>query len=361
MYNFNLKVIIMEEYFFIFINSLWQFLNEISIYMVFGLLFAGVLKQLIPENFVKKQLGKNSHLSVLKSAVLGIPLPLCSCSVLPFATALKKDGASKGAVQTFLISTPITGADSILATYGVLGIFFTIYRVVSSIFIALIAGFLSVIFDKEKQIKAPMFSIQKPENFHAFTTKQTPLKQKPFYIRVYEYGFKTLLGDMAKPLLVGVFLATFITTFLPNAFPDFLLNSKILSYLAMLAISLPVYVCATASIPLGISFLVAGFSPGAVLIFLTAGPASNMATIMIVKKLLGKKTLFIYLSSIILGSIFFAYFLDFFFQDRVAHTFSNIHEHETFNLLHVISTILLLGLSFKVIFDEYRGKVACGS
>lgn len=349
----------MQEYFFTFINSLWEFLNEISVYLIFGLLFAGVLKQIIPENFVKKQLGKNSPISVLKSAILGIPLPLCSCSVLPFATALKKDGASKGAVQTFLISTPITGVDSIFATYGVLGVFFTVYRVISSIFIALIAGFLSVIFDKEKTVKAPMFSIQKPKDFHAFNLKQTPLIQKPFYKRVYDYAFKTLLGDMAKPLLIGIVIATIITTFLPNAFPDFLLNSKILSYLAMLAISLPIYVCATASIPLGVSFLVAGFSPGAVLIFLTAGPASNMATIMIVKKLLGKKSLFIYLSSIIIGSIFFAYFLDFFFQDKIANTFSNIHEHETFNLLHVISAILLLVLSFKVIFDKYRGKATC--
>lgn len=349
----------MQEYFFTFINSLWLFLNEISVYLIFGLLFAGVLKQIIPENFIKKQLGKNSHLSVLKSAIFGIPLPLCSCSVLPFATALKKDGASKGAVQTFLISTPITGVDSIFATYGVLGGFFTIYRVISSIFIALIAGFLSVIFDQEKQAIAPMFSMQKPKDFHVFTTKQTPLKQKHFFVRVYEYAFKTLLGDMAKPLLVGIIIATVITTFLPNAFPEFLLNSKILSYLAMLAISLPIYVCATASIPLGVSFLIAGFSPGAVLIFLTAGPASNMATIMIVKKLLGKKSLFIYLFSIIFGSIFFAYFLDFFFQDQIAHTFSNMHEHETYNMLHVISTILLLGLSTKVIFDEYRGKATC--
>ena len=121
-------------------NNFLVLLDAMSIYILIGLLIAGILKQLIPDDFVVKHLGKGSVSSVLKATIFGIPLPVCSCSVIPLAQGLRKEGASKGAVQSFLISSPITGVDSILATFSFFGLLFTIFRVISSIMIAIIVG-----------------------------------------------------------------------------------------------------------------------------------------------------------------------------------------------------------------------------
>lgn len=129
-----------------FINSLWQLSVSMAPYILFGLIFAGILHELIPDNMVTKHLGSSNVLSVIKAAIFGTPLPLCSCGVIPLANSIKKSGASKGATLSFLISTPITGVDSIMATYGIFGWIFTLYRIISSVIIAVIAGILTNIF-----------------------------------------------------------------------------------------------------------------------------------------------------------------------------------------------------------------------
>ncbi len=369
----------MKEFILTYLDSLYTLLNAMSVYILFGLLVAGILKQIVPADFVRKNLGANRLSAIFKSALLGIPIPLCSCSVLPFATALKKDGASKSAVQTFLISTPITGVDSIFATYGAFGWIFTIFRVVSSIIISLIAGILTLIFDNKDDNKK--FSVKKPQNFSLIKQANLSMKteqnktssccsdevslccenepKEPFLKRVYEYAFVTLLKDIAKPFLIGVFVAAFISTFLPNSLPDFLQNSLLLSYIVMVALSLPLYVCATASIPIGISFILAGFSPGAAFIFLTAGPASNAVTILMVKKLLGTKSLFIYLISIFIGSILFGYLFDILFQNDVINTVKSLAEHESRGGLELLSSIILLILSIKVLLPSKKSSCGC--
>lgn len=342
------------ELFSLYLSNLWQLINLISIYLLFGLLFAGVLKQIIPENFIKKQLGTNKSSSIIKAALFGIPLPLCSCSVIPFATALQKSGASRSSLQTFLISTPITGADSIIATWGTFGGIFTVYRVISSIVISMIAGFLTLIFVKEQRV---LFTSKKPENYSLLlldiNEKKSIVNKEHFLKRVYNYAFKTLYKDIVKPLFIGVLFAALITTFLPSHLPSFLQNSPALSYLAMLFISLPIYVCATASIPLGISFVLLGFSPGAALVFLTAGPASNMITMLVVKKLLGLKSLGIYLGSLIIGSVLFGALLDIFFQSEISDFVQDVYHEEHITLLHILSTITLLLIGFQLLTQKY--------
>ncbi len=356
----------MENFLITFIKSLWELLNAMSVYIVFGLLFAGILKYLIPQDFIKKTLGKDKVSTIFKSALVGIPMPLCSCSVIPFISALKKDGANKSSIQTFLISTPITGADSIIATWGTFGWVFTIYRLISSVIISIIAGLLTLIFDKEEKkqanpsfFKPSGFSQAKPNTFMSIK-KDIPKIQvdnRPFYKKVYDYAFVTLLQDIAKPFLIGIVIAAFISTLLPNSLPSFLENSHILSYLVIIALSLPIYVCATASIPIAISLLIAGFSPGAAFIFLTAGPASNMVTILVVKKILGLKSLIIYLCSIFIGSFIFGYGLDFFFEDNIMNVIKNMSEHESTSGIEILSTIVLLILCFKLIF--LKSKDTC--
>ncbi|MCW9026484.1 MAG: permease, partial [Thiovulaceae bacterium] len=156
-----------------FFNALYNLSNAMSWYILFGLIFAGILHELVPDTLVTKHLGKESISSVIKSTVFGIPLPVCSCGVIPLATSIKKSGASKGATLSFLISTPITGVDSILATYGMFGWVFTIYRVITSMFIAMIAGILTNIYDKEEEKPAMSFSAvntnSKPANTQIFS------------------------------------------------------------------------------------------------------------------------------------------------------------------------------------------------
>ena len=130
------------EKFELLANNFLLLLDAMSIYLLVGLLLAGILKQIIPDDFISKHLGKSSIGSVIKATIFGIPLPICSCSVIPLAQSLRKEGASKGAVQSFLISTPITGVDSILATFSFFGLIFTLFRVLSSIIIAIIVGLI---------------------------------------------------------------------------------------------------------------------------------------------------------------------------------------------------------------------------
>ena len=307
-------------------------------------------------------MGDNSLKSIIKSAFIGIPLPLCSCSVIPFASALKKDGASKSALQTFLISTPITGADSIFATYGAFGWFFTIFRLISSVFIALIAGFLSMFFDKEevKQKPTMQFFTQVPKNEEMKNCCSSNKNLKtPFITRVYMYAFETLFKDIAKSFFIGLLLAALITTLIPTQMENFLTQSKLLSYLFVLGISVPLYVCATSSIPMGISLILTGFSPGAAFVFLTAGPATNMITISVVKKIMGSKGLLIYLISVILGSLMFGYILDGFFADLLPDLSSMMKHDEAASLLEAVSSVVLLYFGYKAIVPKKESKSCC--
>ncbi|RUM65655.1 MAG: permease, partial [Sulfurospirillum sp.] len=222
---------------FDFLQQLWSLSLSMAPYILFGLLFAGILHELVPDTLVTKHLGKNSISSVIKSTIFGIPLPVCSCGVIPLATSIKKSGASKGATLSFLISTPITGVDSILATYGIFGWIFTIYRIVTSMVIAIIAGILTNIFDKEKEIKQPKFSLNKPDSIKSDSSccsgesccSSNEIK-KGFSIKsALNYAFVTLLGDIAKPLFWGLVLGAIITTFMPQNLSDILKQHSWLS------------------------------------------------------------------------------------------------------------------------------------
>ena len=359
----------MELFFSDFLHNLWQLLGTISVYILFGLLFAGILKQLIPEDFIKRQLGEHSIKAITKASLWGIPLPLCSCSVIPFAQALKKDGASSSALQTFLIATPITGADSIFATYGAFGWFFTLYRLVSSVVISFLAGVLSMLFHQNEPKNTPstmQFFAQKPSvseetSCSVATSCCGTTPKAPFLSRVFSYAFVTLFKDIAKPLFIGLLLAALITTLIPEKMDNFLTSNLLLSYLFVLLISMPLYVCATSSIPLGISLVLTGFSPGAAFVFLTAGPATNMITISIVKKMLGTKGMWIYLSSVVLGSLFFAFIMDLFFSDALLGMVAMVHEEESLTLLEAIASTALLLLGFKTLKPQKKeASSGCG-
>ncbi|MCP3850592.1 MAG: SO_0444 family Cu/Zn efflux transporter [Gammaproteobacteria bacterium] len=351
----------LKELFIEFLTHFWALLNSIAFFILLGVLIAGVFKLLMPDSFIKKHLGQHNFMANIKAAVLGIPLPLCSCSVIPFVSSLIKSGASKSATQTFLIATPITGADSILATYGVFGWVFTLYRLISSVVIALVAGLLTIFFvkeDKEEQNtgNSPPRSanpIGKPLNIKVAT-------EVPDLFRlVMSYAFDDIFKDIARSLLIGIVIGALIVTLIPDNLSEHISSSLFLNYVLVVAISMPLYVCATASIPVGLSLLSAGFSPGAAFIFLTAGPATNTITMSVVSKTLGKKSLIIYLSSVLIGSFLFGIILDTFFSDslQVISLFSEHEEDPGF--IAQVSSVILLALALKYTFNK-DAKVISG-
>jgi uncharacterized membrane protein YraQ (UPF0718 family) len=332
-------------YISLFIEALINLSNEMAIFILFGLLFAGVMHELIPETLVTKHLGKENIWSVIKSTVFGIPLPVCSCGVIPLATSIKKSGASKGATLSFLISTPITGVDSIMATYGIFGWVFTIYRAITSMLIAMVAGILTNIFDKE-EVPKMAFSTNKEEEPSCCSSETSccatdATKKEHFIVRVFSYAFGTLLKDIAKPLLWGLLLGALITVAIPSNLSEILVEYAWLSYLIVIVIAVPMYVCATASLPIAAGLMLSGVSAGAAFVFLSAGPATNTVTIGVVKKMLGTRSLYIYLGSIVIGSIIFGLGLDYIFSASNIDPKSLVHMGEHAGFLAWVSSVVL--------------------
>jgi len=369
------------EIFSLFINALIELSNAMAPYILFGLLFAGFLHELVPETLVTKHLGRENISSVVKATLLGIPLPVCSCGVIPLATSIKKSGASKGATLSFLISTPITGVDSILATYGMFGWIFTLYRVITSMVVAIIAGILTNIFDQEvaKEEKKPAFTpMQMPlvnatkmSTFSAIPTQKDEEvqsccssgscceieKSSGFsFIKAFKYAFLTLLGDIAKPLFVGLILGALITIAIPQNLSDILVEYSWLSYLIVIAIAVPMYVCATASLPIAAALMLSGVSAGAAFVFLSAGPATNTVTIGVVKKMLGSRSLTIYLGSIIIGSILFGMGLDYIFDSANITPQSLVHMDEEATSIAMLSSVILWGFVLYFLIKPYFQK-----
>jgi uncharacterized membrane protein YraQ (UPF0718 family) len=355
------------EYLILFFEALIDLSNAMAPYILFGLVFAGILHELVPETIVTKHLGKESISSVIKSTIFGIPLPVCSCGVIPLATSIKKSGASKGATLSFLISTPITGVDSILATYGMFGWVFTIYRVFTSMIIAMVAGVLTNIFDKTEEEVKPAFhaasmtkmNMAKPSftatNSFSLSPKieeETPSccssgmgegdKKAPFSMRkAFHYAFFTLLSDISKPLFWGLIIGAVITVAIPQNLSDILVEYSWLSYIIVIAIAVPMYVCATSSLPIAAGLMLSGVSAGAAFVFLSAGPATNTVTIGVVKKMLGSRALYIYLGSIVVGSVLFGLGLDYIFSAIDINPQSLVHMGEHAGVVAIMSSIAL--------------------
>jgi uncharacterized membrane protein YraQ (UPF0718 family)/copper chaperone CopZ len=261
----------------------WLLLLDVAPFLFLGFFIAGILHVYIGSNLIKKHLGKGDFSSIIKSVLFGIPLPVCSCGVIPIAASLKREGAKKSSILAFLFATPTTGVDSILATYAFLGIIFAVFRPLSALVGGLIlGGFALSIKDKEN------IDFKKIDN----TSKKGGI------LEILNYGFFYLPKEIGKWLIIGVLLGGTITALIPSDFFMRYLSNPWISYPLMLLISIPLYVCATGSIPIAASMIWKGLNPGAALAFLIAGPATNTVTITFVYKELGKKYAALYLSLI---------------------------------------------------------------
>ena len=335
-----------------FVTSFWSLANDMAIYILFGVTIAGILKQIIPEGFVSKHLGNNSIKSVIKSSLFGIPLPLCSCSVIPFATTLKKEGASSGSVLSFLISTPITGVDSILATYGFFGWVFTIYRVVSSFIIAITAGILQNIFGKEVK---PKEDEEECSSCCCNGGSCEDATKRSFSVKkALDYAVFDIFADFAKPLFWGLVIGALITTVLPKDLMEYLGGASWSVYFLILLVSMPMYICATASLPIAAGLIAAGISPGAAFVLLSAGPATNSVTMGVVLATLGKRALWIYLGTIGVMSLGFGYLFDLYFPSVI--TKETLAHKESFGIFHMIAAVIMFVLMGYFLYKSYFGK-----
>lgn len=288
-------------------KEIWMLLEEMAPYLLLGFLVAGILNVLISREKISKHLAHNKFFAVVKASMFGIPLPLCSCGVIPVAAHLEKQGANRGPILSFLISTPTTGVDSILATYSLMGPLLAIMRPVAALFNGLFAGALANLVAKrwEGTRITSDDSINSPANDQSGKFKfQETIK------RIFKYSFEDLVKDVAKWLALGIIIGGVISYFVPHQFIETYLGNPLFAYPAMLLIGIPMYVCATGSIPIAASLMLKGLSPGAGFIFLFAGPATNTATLSFVGGKMGKKYLGLYLLTILLSGLFFGWVID---------------------------------------------------
>jgi len=358
-----------------YINELWVLVLEMAPWLLLGLIFAGLLKVYFPQKHIDRYLGKRNFKSALNGSLLGIPMPLCSCGVIPTGISFYKDGASKGATNSFLISTPQTGVDSIFATYSMLGWPFAILRPLVAFVTGITGGVLTNWLVKDKPKAASPFAdfkidTQKVEGAELCSDDSCgchePVKndRRHSLVRAADYAFIELLQDIAKWLVIGFLLAALIAVLIPNDFFSRFQGWGIVEILLILAASVPIYICATGSIPVAAVLLMKGVSPGAALVFLMAGPATNVATMTVLGKTMGRKSLVVYMATIIGGAIVFGLLTNWllptdFILSKVMHIHGDGSEHEMLPYwLQLASALLLI---FSIIggyfYLKFRKKI----
>ncbi|PTN09860.1 SO_0444 family Cu/Zn efflux transporter [Mangrovibacterium marinum] len=368
----------MKDFVLEYLNELVYLLNEMAPWLLLGLIFAGLLKVFFPQDKVQRYMGKPNAKSAVNASLLGIPMPLCSCGVIPTGISFFRNGASKGATNSFLISTPQTGVDSIFATYSMLGWVFAILRPIVAFLTGIVGGILTNILVKEKPTPKVAskpaftgFAMARPSaqaEVRSLLSAAPQARTKPSngascndascgchddkpkgnaFVQATHYAFIELLQDIAKWLIIGFLLAALIAVILPNDFFTRFQGLGFLEILVILAASVPIYICATGSIPIAAVLLLKGVSPGAALVFLMAGPATNMATISVIGNTMGRKSLLVYLGTIIGGATLFGLLINWlipadFILNQVMHIHSGEHEMLP-QWLQISSSVVLIG------------------
>ncbi|OUR75515.1 hypothetical protein A9Q75_17855 [Colwellia psychrerythraea] len=322
---------------------------EASPWLLLGLLIAGLMKAWVPSEVLSKHLGQGKT-AIIKAALIGAPLPLCSCGVIPVATELRRSGASASATSSFLVATPETGIDSVSVSYALLGPVFAIYRPIAAIMSAVLTGLL-VSTIKEEQIKSSSDQQQSEKSGCCGSKKTVKIEELPksttsccgskkvtqeiientFVSKTKQgvyYASTKLIDDIIIWLLIGLIFASLVRTFLPQ---EFLLSygSGLPAMLLMILISIPMYICATASTPIAAGFIMAGLSPGTALVFMMAGPATNISTLGVIRNEMGSAVLIRYLLGVAACAIGFALLLDFslsFYDINISDQMQHSHE-----------------------------------
>jgi uncharacterized membrane protein YraQ (UPF0718 family) len=347
----------------------WDMLQQASIYILFGLLVGGLLKMFLSPAYVVAHLGKGRFSSVFKAALLGIPIPLCSCGVLPAAASLKKQGANNGATTAFLISTPESGVDSISITWALLDPIMTIARPISAFISAFTAGCAENFFNPPAgsgQVKADLScpidnccdGVDCPPDEH----KHHHSLWEKLWIGT-RYAATDLWADLAGWFFVGILLAGLISVLIPDAVVAKYLGGGFSSMLLMLAFGIPLYICATASTPIAAAFIMKGVSPGTALVFLLVGPATNVTSLSVLVGLLGKRATGLYLLSIAVISVLCGLAVDAVYLSLGISAVAAVGQAAEVlpHWLMLASTLLLLALSIRPLLNILLGWFGRGS
>jgi uncharacterized membrane protein YraQ (UPF0718 family) len=294
-----------------FIENFVMLFTESAPFLLLGMFIAGLINQWIPTKWVTKTLGGKN--SILKAALIGAPLPLCSCSVIPVAMGLRRSGASKASTASFLVATPETGVDSIGITYALMGPIMAVARPIAAITSAVVAGMFVWAFGQQEKALDKMDSQSQAKSSCCHKTPVFTLSFIEKCKEAFVFGYGQLLRDFMLWFLIGIFFAALVTTLVPE---DFLSQyaQGIWAMLLVVLISIPMYICATASTPIAVGLLLSGITPGAALVFMLTGPATNIATLMVIKNELGRKELGLYLLAIISSALISGLLLDFLFE-----------------------------------------------
>lgn len=280
-----------------FFISLLNVVCEMAPYLLLGFFIAGVLHVFVPQRFYANYLSRNNKFSVLWAALLGVPLPLCSCGVIPTAIGLRNEKASKGAIASFLIATPQTGIDSILATFSLMGLGFAIIRPVAALITGVCGGLL-------------VNRLVREDDISSIDNCSCEVESGNRIWRVLKYAYYDMLRDIGLRLLIGLIVAALIQVAVPDEFFLSFGSQPLLQMLVILIIAVPMYICSTGSIPVAAALMMKGLSPGAALVMLMAGPAVNLASILVVHKSMGRRFTSIYLMTIVGFAVLFGLLLN---------------------------------------------------
>ena len=391
------------------LNNFWQLFLLSAPWLMLGLLIAGLLNVYLPENLLSKHLGKEGFWTTVKAALIGAPLPLCSCGVIPAAIGLRRAGASKSATTAFLVSTPETGVDSVSVSYILLGPFMAVIRPIAAICSAIVAGVLVGRESKndkkgsfnnsrknesdscsasdvktapslccDTQSKVPQQSTHSTNNENekplsdsccsSNIEKEEPLgcsvnsiKHTGQWLKLkaaISFSCNKLLEDTMKWLLIGLFFAALVQTYVPESFLS-QWGSGVLAMLVVILVSIPMYICATASTPIAAGLLMSGLSPGSILVFMLAGPATNIATLGVVANELGKRALAAYLIGVIGVAVVFGFLTDF-LVEKYGFVVSPLigEEYDILpNWLTLLCSIVLIALMLRLMVNWYMKKI----
>lgn len=286
-----------------FAAASWSVFGAMAPYLLLGFLVAGILSVVISPEWVERHLGGKGLAQVFKASLFGVPLPLCSCGVIPVAASLRQHGAGKGATTAFLLSTPQTGVDSIAVTYGLLGPFLAVVRPVAALITGVFGGSLVQAFDDEDEPQTAALPAAADATCCPTGECDEPVPSRSKISEALHYGLVILPRDIGRALVIGVLISGLIATVIaPRALESYL-GGGLLPMLAAMIVGIPLYVCATASTPIALGLIHAGLSPGAALVFLISGPATNSAALATLWKVLGRRTAILYLVTVAVASL----------------------------------------------------------
>ncbi|MBN1866137.1 SO_0444 family Cu/Zn efflux transporter [Candidatus Sumerlaeota bacterium] len=322
--------------------EIWTLWFDMGIYLVFGFAVAAILSRLLRKETIARHLGADSVGSVAKASLFGVPLPLCSCGVIPVALSLFRRGASRGATTSFLISTPQTGVDSIVVTWAFLGPVFAVVRPVAAFLNGLLGGVLVTWFGERAPTSGPQ-AIE-PDSRAASTATDAPASERVTLMehirRAAYYGCVEFPAEIVNWLVIGIVLAALIGHFLPDDVLERHLGHGLLSMAAMAVVGVPLYICATASVPLVAVLMTKGLGAGAALVFLITGPATNTAGLVPIARSIGKRSAVLYVASIVACAFLFGWLLEAYaLTHSLAVPSTMLHRHSDGGWLRVLGGV----------------------